>query len=323
MVTSNIFKSHMIMVSWSVLIATSFPAAALVASTIDATSLTALRFVVAAILFYPILVRSGDTSLPKPYELLAYGALAATSVFYFWALFKALETTTPLNASATFTLIPAFTALAAYFVSREVINAKILIALVIGSIGSLWVVVKGDMQTLINLDVNNGDRVFFLGCIVLSLYSPLIILFRRKLSINRSSTYITFWVLVLGSIFLLAIALYEQSGDLGWNRLGYFDYGVVLYLAIFTTVITFWQLQHCTPLLGSVVVMSYMYLIPGILLIADQLFFGISFGINVYLGAGLALSAVVILNLHIGMFGSKKVISKFVNQVEKNKVGYE
>lgn len=323
MATSNIFKSHMIMVSWSVLIATSFPAAALVASTIDATSLTALRFLVAAILFYPILVRNGDTSLPKLDELLAYGALAGISVFYFWALFKALETTTPLNTSATFTLIPAFTALAAYFISREVINGKILIALIIGSIGSIWVVVKGDMQTLVNLDINDGDTLFFLGCIVLSLYSPLIILFRRKLSLNRSPTYITFWVLVLGSIFLLAIALYEQRGDLGWNQLGYLDYGVVLYLAIFTTIITFWQLQYCTPILGSVVVMSYTYLIPGILLIADRLLFGVSFGVTVYIGAGFALSSIMILNLHIGMFESKKVISKFVNQVEKKKVGYE
>ena len=294
------------MVSWSVLIATSFPAAALVASTIDATSLTALRFVVAAILFYPILVRSGDTSLPKLDELLAYGALAGISVFYFWALFKALETTTPLNTSAIFTLIPAITTLAAYFISREVINGKVLIALIIGSIGSIWVVVKGDMRTLVNLDINDGDTLFFLGCIVLSLYSPLIILFRRKLSLTRSPTYITFWVLVSGSIFLLAIALYEQRGDLGWNQLGYLDYGVVLYLAIFTTIITFWQLQHCTPILGSVVVMSYTYLIPGILLIADQLFFGVSFGVTVYIGAGLTLSSIMILNLYIGMFESKK-----------------
>ncbi|TPW18387.1 MAG: hypothetical protein FD130_272 [Halothiobacillaceae bacterium] len=307
MATSNIFKSHLIMASWSVLIATSFPAAALVANTIDATSLTALRFLVAAILFYPMVVRSGDASLPKLEELLAYGMLAGISVFYFWALFKALETTTPLNTSAIFTLIPAFTALAAYFISREVINGKVLLALIIGSIGSIWMVVKGDMQTVINFAINDGDTLFFLGCIALSLYSPLIILMRRKLSLTRSPIYITFWVLVLGTIFLLAIALYEQRGDLGWNQLGYLDYSVVLYLAIFTTVITFWQLQHCTPILGSVVVMSYTYTIPGILLIADQLLFGVSFGVTIYIGAGLTLSSIMILNFCIGMFESKKV----------------
>lgn len=299
-------KSHLIMISWSVLIATSFPAASLVANTIDSVSLTALRFLIASILFIPILVHGGDRSLPNLKELLAYITLSITSIFYFWAMFKSLQTTTPLNTGAIFTLIPAVTVVAAYFISSEKTDRVMLAALIIGCVGSIWVMAKGSISTFVNLDINSGDLLFLIGCIVLSLYSPLIVFFRRNLNISRSPAYITFWVLVIGTILLTIIALLEQSGSLGWNRLHSDDLAVILYLAIFTTVITFWQLQHCTPILGSVVVMSYTYLIPSFVALMEITFFGNTINTNIYTGVLLTLVSLIMLNKRAPIMDEEK-----------------
>jgi drug/metabolite transporter (DMT)-like permease len=304
------------MVSWSVLIATSFPAAALVANTINSVSLTALRFLVASVLFIPILVRSGDVSLPNLKELLAYIVISITSIFYFWAMFKSLQTTTPLNTGAIFTLVPAITVVAAYFISREKTSSVMFAALVIGCIGSIWVVTKGSISTLVNLDIKSGDSLFLIGCIVLSLYSPLIVRFRRSLNISRSPAYITFWVLMIGTILLTTIALIEQNGNLGWSELRFYDLSVMLYLAIFTTVITFWQLQYCTPILGSVVVMSYTYLIPSFVVLMEIVVFGNSVNSNIYIGVLLTLVSLTMLNKRMPI---KDYAENFNQRTEKGK----
>jgi drug/metabolite transporter (DMT)-like permease len=48
-----------------------------------------------------------------------------------------------------------------------------------------------------------------------------------------------------------------------------FVWGGVAYLAVFTTIVTFFLTQYAVPFLGSTRVMAYSYLYPGLVLIID------------------------------------------------------
>jgi drug/metabolite transporter (DMT)-like permease len=293
---SPTMRAHLLMLLWAVLIATSFPAAALVANKISAVSLTALRFLCATVLFLPFVIHKGKLPLPNKKELLFYSVLAFCLVFYFWALFKALHTTTPLNTGAIFTLIPALTAVNAYILIRSTINKIITLAICIGCVGSFLVVIRGDVSRLMAFDFNDGDLIFLVGCIVLSLYSPFIQFFRTRSEIQRSAVYVTFWVMAVGTAMLFLVALVEGSGLLYWQFLDAYDISVVMYLAIFTTIITFWQLQYCTPVLGPVIVMSYTYLIPSIVFVIELLFFSKHIDEKIFSGILLTLVSLAVLN---------------------------
>lgn len=296
MKNKEILQAHALMLGWALLIATSFPAAHLLANKLSASSLTALRFVCASALFYPFLFTRKETNFPDFSELKAYSTLAACLVFYFWALFKALETTIPLHTGALFTLIPASTAVISWVLSRTCIDFRMQLALMVGCIGAMWVVLEGNVGIIREFGFNAGDLIFLSGCLVLSFYSPLIQYFRSRLRQGRSAVFITFWVMTIGAGYLLVIALFENNGHLGWNQLASADYGVIFYLAFFTTIITFWQLQYCTPILGSVVVMSYTYLIPSTVLLIDGLFFGMSVANTAYTGVAITLLSLMVMN---------------------------
>jgi drug/metabolite transporter (DMT)-like permease len=45
----------------------------------------------------------------------------------------------------------------------------------------------------------------------------------------------------------------------------------VVYLAVFTTIITFFLTQYAVPYLGPTKVMAYSYLYPGLVLVIDLL----------------------------------------------------
>lgn len=297
MTNAGHIKAHLLMFGWSILIATSFPAAGLVADKIDAASLTALRFLVASVLFAPFVIQVKEMVWPTAKELLAYAVLAASLVTYFWSLFKALETTTHVNTGAIFTLVPAFTAVAAYLLANSKIDKRMLIALCIGCVGALWVVLHGKIEVLITMNLTTGDVIFFFGCVILSMYSPLIQFFRKAAIPQRSAAYVTLWVMIIGTVYLLSISLFDQGGSLGWDQLIMEDWAVIVYLSIFTTIITFWQLQYCAPILGSVTVMSYTYLIPSIVLVIDLLTFQLADINAIFMGVFLTLISLVLLNV--------------------------
>lgn len=310
MQNKDIFQAHALMLGWALLIASSFPAAHLLASKLNASSLTALRFFCASFLFYPFVLARKEASFPSMPEFRAYGTLAACLVFYFWALFKALETTVPLHTGALFTLIPAATAAITWVLSKTNIDFRMRSALAIGCIGAMWVVLDGDIGVINEIGINVGDLVFLIGCLVLSFYSPLIQFFRARLGQTRSAVYITFWVMTIGASYLIIIALVENSGILGWNQLETEDLWVIFYLSFFTTIITFWQLQFCTPILGSVVVMSYTYLIPSAVLLFDWLFFGVEIVRAAYIGVAITFLSLIVLNWKMPTKNLKKKVRK-------------
>lgn len=254
---------HLLMILCATLVSTSFTVGAAIAEDLDPAVLTFLRFGIASVILAPVIhVRYG-----LPISISFVGRCSIISgflVIFFWTMFLALRYTTALNTSVIFTLVPSMSGIYAMFLVREQLRRAQLLALAIGMIGAVWVIFRGDLSLLMGMEWNRGDLIFLSGCFCMGLYTPLIKLLHR----GESMLLMTFWVLMTGSAWLMLFCG-GKILDVNWPQIGLETWSGIFYLAIFTTVITFFLTQYCVPHIGPTRAMAYSYLYPGLVLIID------------------------------------------------------
>ncbi|WP_136795382.1 DMT family transporter [Desulfosediminicola ganghwensis] len=280
---------HLLMVISATLVSTSFTVGEAIAGDLDPVVLTLLRFLIASILLTPVIYLRH--SLRPNWSLIGRSAIISSClVLFFWCMFLALRYTSALNTSVIFTLVPAISGVFAILLVRERLGRPQRIALVLGLAGALWVIFRGDLQLLFAMAWNKGDVIFLLGCFSMALYTPLVKFLYR----GESMLLMTFWVLVTGTVWLLIFGANKLLAvDLGSVRS--MVWWALLYLAVFTTIITFFLTQYCTPHIGATRAMAYSYLYPGLVLLID-LFLGKGLPpVGTLPGVGMVLLAMVVL----------------------------
>jgi drug/metabolite transporter (DMT)-like permease len=256
---------HLLMLLSATLVSTSFTVGAAITAALDPAVLTLIRFALAALLFAPwIYSRYG---LRFSFSLFGRCSLiSGCLVVFFCCMFSSLRYTSALNISVIFALVPSISWLLSFFMVAERLSKEQLIALGLGLAGVLWVVFRGQLGLLLAMHWNYGDLIFLFGCIFIGLYAPLVKIFHR----GEPMEVMTFWVLVSGTGWLL---LY------GGRQLLLTDlvavpvkvWAGISYLAVFTTIITFFLTQYSIPRLGPTRVTAYSYLYPFLVLIIDLL----------------------------------------------------
>ena len=74
----------------------------------------------------------------------------------------------------------------------------------------------------------------------------------------------------------------------------------IAYLAIFSTIITFFLTQYCTLSIGPTRAMAYSYLYPGLVLLIDLVFGGVWPGFRVLPGVFVVLIAMFVVQSMAG-----------------------
>lgn len=251
------------MVISAILVSTSFTVGAAITRELDPVILTFVRFTLAAAIFGPLVHFRYGLCFSFPL-FLRCAMISGCLVTFFVCMFLSLRTTSALNTSVIFALVPSISGGYALFINGERLGRGQLSALVCGMVGVLWVIFRGDPAQLLAMQWNRGDAIFLGGCFAMGLYTPLIKLLHR----GESMAVMTFWVLVTGSLWLFILA----GGNLfsvPWAGVPLFAWLGVVYLAIFTTIITFFLTQYAVPYLGPTRVMAYSYLYPGLVLLID------------------------------------------------------
>jgi len=256
---------HLLMLLCATLVSTSFTVGAAIAGDLDPAVLTLVRFVTAGIILAPIVkLRTG---LQFSWSFLGRCTIiSGCLVIFFWCMFLALRYTTALNTSVIFTLVPSMSGIYAMILVRERLPGAQLAALAVGMIGAIWVIFRGDLDLLLAMHWNKGDLIFLAGCVCMGLYTPLIKMLHR----SESMLAMTLWVLVTGSCWLLLLSGWKLLA-VDWGNVAAKTWAGILYLSIFTTVITFFLTQFCVPYIGPTRAMAYSYLYPGLVLIIDLL----------------------------------------------------
>lgn len=256
--TSTDASIHGSMIVSTFLVATSFPMARSVAGEADSSTLTLFRFGLAGLLFAPLMAYRHPLHLRPAWSSLArYAMLSAPLVAYFVAMFEGMRTTTPVNAAAIFTLGPAFAMLFSALIGVEGLERGRLAAVSIGLVGAVSVLFRGDLTQIARLDLVAGDAWLLVGTAAFGLYGALV----KRLHRGEPMAVITFWTLIAGA---LGLSLTGGGAALAtdWGIVGPRVYGVIVYLAIFTTLGTFLITQRAVAAIGPVRTMAYTYLSP-------------------------------------------------------------
>ena len=261
-----LIRVHAQMVLARALVATSFIVGVRITHGLEPELLVLLRFALATVLFAPyVWVRHG-LRLPSLRALAGYAVISACLVTFFWAMFEALRLTSALNAAALHTLLPGIAAIYAAILVRERLGGRRLVALALGGVGALWVVFRGDFELFLGVALNQGDLIFLGGCFAMGLYTPLVKRFHR----NEPAAVMAFWTLVTGTLWLLALnntAIFE----IDWTAIDTEVYAGIAYLAVFTTIVTFFIQQHATLMIGPTRATGYGYLSPAFVVLLDWL----------------------------------------------------
>ncbi|MFT5390629.1 MAG: drug/metabolite transporter (DMT)-like permease [Gammaproteobacteria bacterium] len=253
----NALQVHCQVLLSRVLVATSFTVGAAITHGLEPAALTLLRFALASVLFAPYVYWRHGLRLPGGRAMLGYAAISASIVGFFWLMFEALRHTSALNGAAIHTLVPGLSALYAFWLVGEKLRRGQVFALALGLVGALWVVFRGDVGRALALEIGIGDVLFFLGCLSMGLYTPLVGRFHR----GEPAAVMSFWVLVCGTLWLLLLTNVRLF-EVDWANVPGRVYGGVAYLAVFTTLLTFFIQQHATVRLGPTRVAAYSYLTP-------------------------------------------------------------
>lgn len=255
---------HLLMLVTATLVSTSFTVGKAIAAGLDPAILTLIRFLLASLLFLPYIYLRYGLERPTLSDLGRYSLISGALVAFFWLMFLSLRSTTALNTSVIFTLVPGISGIYSAIILRERLGRYRLTALLFAMAGALWVIFQGDMEKLLSLELGKGDLIFFYGCLFMAAYTPLVKLLHR----GESMAMMTFWILTTGTFWLLLLGGNRLTA-IEWSNVEPFIWIGIVYLAIFSTIITFFLTQISTIRLGPTRVMAYSYLYPPLVLLID------------------------------------------------------
>lgn len=286
--STSLWWVHALMILNVFLIASSFPVGELIATALPSDVMMLIRFLMAMLLFLPWVLYRYGLGLPRVKKMLGYGLLSIPLVTFFWCMFEALKTTSAVSTGALFTTLPAITALSSWIVNRERTGLGKSVGLSLGTLGALLIVLKGNVST--ELGISEGDGLFFLGVIALGLYNALI----KRLYSGEPTEIMTFWVIVFGALWLLLLSL-SSFEQVIWQAVPGHVFGALFYLALFTTLISFFLLQFGTVKIGPTQVAAYSFLNP-VFVLGLSLALGLAeFTLSMIPGLVLILLAMIII----------------------------
>ncbi|MEM9579162.1 MAG: DMT family transporter [Pseudomonadota bacterium] len=286
-------RGHGAMLLFSSLVAGSFSLGAMAAPHVPPEVVTVLRFAIAGAVLGVICRIRGDFAAHPAKALWRYPVLGSVFAIYFVLMFEGLKTAPPVSAAAVFTLTPVVTALFSYVILRQITTPRIAVALVVGAIGSLWVIFRADWAAFAAFRIGRGEMIYFWGCVAHALYIPLV----RLLNRGESAMLFSFGT-TMGGTFLLLIWSFPVLISLDWQALPTIVWITIAYVALAATAATFVLTQYASLRLPGAKVMAYTYLVPSwVILWEIALGNGVPRGL-VLIGVGLTVLALAVLLKH-------------------------
>ncbi|WP_050928685.1 DMT family transporter [Aestuariivita boseongensis] len=255
---SPALQGHAAMLLFSALVAGSFSLGSMAANEIAPSAINAARFAIAAVVIGVAAFALGKVdrkAFEAPWRYLVLGGLFA---IYFVLMFEGLKTAPPVSAAAVFTLTPLMAAGFGYLLMRQIMTARMALALAIGAVGALWVIFRADLAALKQFQIGTGEIIYFWGCVAHAAYTPMV----RKLNRGEPAVVFTFGMLLAGCVVLVGWGWGDIRAT-DWAALPPIVWITLIYIAIFASAATFVLLQFASLRLPSAKVMAYTYLTPS------------------------------------------------------------
>jgi drug/metabolite transporter (DMT)-like permease len=258
--------AHLAMLSFALLISGSFSFGGIAAQHISSEALNGLRYSLSVVVMWIFATRIMKVPVTIPKEPWRYVILGLLMAIYMFTMFKALEFTSPVQTGAVFTLMPLISAGFAWLLMRQHTKPMVLLSLVVAAAGAVWVIFRGNIQSILGFDVGRGEMIYFIGVTCHAAYAPLIRLFGR----GEHPAFVGFWAVTSTAAWLMlpGIPALLHTDITG---LPLAVWGAVFYMAIATTAITFMLLQYASMRLPASKTLAYGYLTPSFIILLEGL----------------------------------------------------
>lgn len=184
--------------------------------------------------------------------------MALTGIFgYNVFFFLGLEYTSAVNGSLFVATTPVFVTLGAVLFLGEAWSARLGVGLFLSLTGVFLVIVKGSFQTLVSLEFNTGDLLFFAAVICWVAHGLI-----GKVVLQKTSPFMTTTVTTLvGSIFLTLLSFFEKgwSNVLAMSNQAWIE---MIFMILCASIIGFFLWNKGIQIIGASKASMYMNLVP-------------------------------------------------------------
>lgn len=264
----------------------SFVAASMVLETLSPVLLATLRFIIASLIFSPILIRGRlRGNKPSSGDLRDMALLGVLSIsIYFWLQYTGVQYAgAGVSALIVVGFIPILTGLASSLILKEPFDRRRLIGVGLGFTGVALI-------TIPNLLISVNTR-FFLGvacllgnAVCFSMYSTLS---RRLLKKYDEPAMVTSYVTVFGTLALIPLSL-TSNWSLIWT-LSQNQWIAVFFLASVCSGLAYFLWNYALSRIDSVEAAVWLYLEPVVAFIGVFLLYGTVPDVLTILGGFLVL----------------------------------
>ncbi|USP13404.1 DMT family transporter [Vibrio gazogenes] len=224
---------------------------------VDTLALLSIRFVLSTIILGGICLFRQQATTPlslRNYVFLFFLGILGIAGFNL-GLFYGLNDTSPIHASLIVSLSPLMTLFIASRFNIERVNLSHIIALLLCMIGVVLVIGSplDDSQFMIK-----GDLIIFAGTLSWSVYT----IFSTKIKSQLEPLQLTFLVMLFGSICIVLLSSFQLNLFSVLTEINTQTWGLILYMAIFTTCIPHILWVHSVRKIGPTESSLFFNLIP-------------------------------------------------------------
>ncbi|MCM8900262.1 DMT family transporter [Caldicoprobacter algeriensis] len=249
-----------------------------------------LRFLIASLILLPILKRlQPDTNIRKEDKVpLMLSALFGVTIYFLFETWG-IKLTSAASASMIVASIPVFTICAEYVIYKNSISPIKWLG-VLMSITGVYFIIKRGQPSENNPQALWGNLLMIGACLSWVAY----ILISKGLNSRLSGLALTTYQSLFGALFLLPLALLERNL---WRPIPPIAWINIIYLAVFCSAISYFLYIYSLSHLDSVVVSSYVNLIPVVSALGGTFILGEEITLQQILGGLIVIAGVYVVNL--------------------------
>ena len=250
----------------------SFVAASVVLQTLSPILLATLRFIIASILFSPILIKSLlKRNTPTRGDLRDMAWLGVLSIsIYFWLQYTGVQYAGPgISALIVVGFIPILTGMASSIILKEPFDKRRLTGIVLGFTGVALITVPNLVIGSVNTRFLLGVACLLGNAVSFSIYSTIS---RRILKKYSEPAIVTSYVTVFGTLALIPLSLTSDWSTI-W-ALTRNQWIAVLFLASICSGLAYFLWNYALSRIDSVQAAVWLYLEPVVAFIGLFILYG-------------------------------------------------
>lgn len=229
-----------------------------------------MRWLLALLIIFPFLLprlKKNKAIIVQHWPILTLLSILSVACFNTF-IYVGLTITTATNATILQSVIPIAILVLSAFYLKELVSKQQWFGVFISLAGVLTLITKGDISSLLNYSINQGDIYVLIGVLFWATYS---ILLRFRPVALDGFTFFGVTVLV-GSIALLPFSLIEYhyySPTIIWQSSTFLT---ILYMAIFPSILAYIFWNKGVSELGAAKAGLFIHLMPCFGLILSSFF---------------------------------------------------